>query len=1130
MKRIVTIVLTLAMVLSLVSMGTTATTVSGGTRLLSASDEWTMGSGWKDVSTSSDIVFENTRDTAGPNFNRNLIDGTKGFKIAFDVEFKDLTLQSTAIVDLRVNSQTNNHFRMLVTGRGDEAMFQVDYNDGGNWINVVPFVAGMYGIGGKVTVTMEREAGSNAVTFGLWTQDGTKLFTQTIANKAWAGGRFLNCSDLEFIVTPIQGYGLFAISGYQVTDYPDDGIDDGVDAEATLTDLWTMGGNWEGTMENGNSTISNVIQNAGPNFYKELIPQGGDFRVSFDFTARSGYATADVTLRLIANHGVYIRMLVTKNEAGNALVDVNYHNGSWHNLGSTGWIADVGDSYTVTLEHAAGTDTMRLILTRPDGSLITALNLGNNPCTHAAFFNISDVEALVTTAGDYGLFTISNFTLHGDAVEATKWSMGPNWNGFYDENGNYTIKNVIQNAGPNFYSELIKAGQSFRLRFLYAGESDYTTGDIVMRLVANNGVYLQARTTQNNGTALIDFDFHNGSWHRLVTTGWIADVGKAYYVNIDHVAGTNTVILSIEKLDGTIAFRQEVQTDACTHDSFFNVSDLEVLVNTVGDYGIFSIGGLKIYEPVAASQVWELGPGWIDAGGYDGSAIKNTTDSGAGSAFWKETIDGVDGVTIDFDFSAAVEAMQTTSEVILRRTDDHTTYIRLIVTARGPREYILDAEYYNKGVGVSLGSTGWRASDSTKGQYHVHVEHQAGTSVTELVLTAMDGTELFRGNLSNNALTDKDFWAASYLQLLVNPIPGYGSFTIAGMDVGNSPADPVDSELWECGPGWKVYPDGDDIYLTKTDKAQTEVHYTLPINGQDGFKVSFDVSFDYLSTSVCYWKLRQPNSPEIYLFGRVKGDNNQTMLEAQSYISTTDTWSASLLSANANRWTANSGGMITITVARQAFSNEIHYIAVDKNTNTELFHEIFTSDVLTADAFLDRNNLVWTFGTDEGSPTFKIRNFTVETWAGQATAAQSVTVTGENHVLIGGSLQFGALIAPDNANIKSYEWLVDGVSVGTNKTMTWKFEKAGTVQIELRVTDYCGNTVSGVLAVEVEPVYALGDVDMNGTLDAADAQLLCNYAIGAATLTDKQLALADLNADGVIDSTDAYLILVGLEG
>lgn len=37
-------------------------------------------------------------------------------------------------------------------------------------------------------------------------------------------------------------------------------------------------------------------------------------------------------------------------------------------------------------------------------------------------------------------------------------------------------------------------------------------------------------------------------------------------------------------------------------------------------------------------------------------------------------------------------------------------------------------------------------------------------------------------------------------------------------------------------------------------------------------------------------------------------------------------------------------------------------------------------------------------------------------------------------------------------------------------------------------------------------------------------------AIGAATLTDKQLALADLNADGVIDSTDAYLILVGLEG
>lgn len=1126
MKRVICIILALTLVLAASPLVIASAGLSGGKKLLSASDEWTMGNGWMDVSTAEKIVLRNTKDTAGPNFNKNLIDGAEGFLISFDLEFLDPTLQSSAIIDLRINSQSDRHFRLIVTGRGDEAMFQVDYNDGGTWINAVPFVAGMYGIGGKVTVRMEREAGSDAVSFTLLTRDGTQLYSQTVTNKAWAGNRFLNSSDLEFILTPLAGYGLFEFSNYSVQAYPDDGIDDG----PTLTDIWNLGSNWEGTLENGTTSISNVIQNAGPAFYRELIPAGDDFRVSFLYTAKSNYTTADITLRLTVNNGVYIRMLVTKNEAGQALVDVNYHDGNWHSLCTTGWIGDVGDSYRVMLEHAAGTDTMRLILTKPDGTLITTLSMGGNACTNAAFFSVSDIEALVTTAGDYGLFTVSEFTLHGDPVEAAKWSMGANWDGYYDDSGDYVIKNLIENAGPNFYSEHIGAGQSFRLRFLYTGVSDYTTGDIVMRLTANNSVYLQARTTQNGGTALIDFDFFDGAnWHRLASTGWIADVGKSYYVNIDHTAGSDMAALTIEKPDGTVAYSAQLQTAACTDASFFSVSNLEVLVNTCGNYGIFSIGGLTISEAVAASDVWELGAGWKDAGGYDGAAIANTTDTNAGSAVWKETIDGIDGVTIDFDFEAAVEAMQTTAELILRRTDNHSTYIRMVITARGPREYIVDTEYYLNGVGVRLDSTGWLAADNVGGKYHVHISHQAGSSDTALVLTAMDGTELYSKRFANAALTDKDYWSASYLQLLVNPIPGYGCFTVSNMETGDHPAEPVDSDLWECGSGWKIYPDGDGIYIAKTNKAQTEIHYTQPINGKEGFKVSFDVSFDSLSTSVCYWKLRQPNSPEIYLFGRVKGDNNQTMLEAQSYISETDDWSTSLLSAKAGKWTANSGGMITVTVARQAFSNEIHYIAVDANTGAELFHEVFTSSVLTADAFLDRENLAWTFGTDEGSPTFKIRNFTVETWPGEAVAAQTVAVTGEQKASVGGSLTFGAQIAPDNANIKSLEWLVDGVRVGRGESLVWKFDKAGTVEIECKVTDYGGNTVSGRLAVVVEPVYPLGDVDLNGIVDAADAQLLCDYIVGAVQLTEKQLSLADVNADQVCDSKDVYWILAGRE-
>ena len=1122
MKRIISLVLAAALILAILPFAIAGNSdASEGEKMLSASDEWTMGSGWMDLSTPDKIVFRNTKDTAGPNFNRNLIDGTKGFRIEFDVEFLDLTLQSTAIIDLRVNSQTNKHIRMLVTGRGDEAMLQVDYNDSGAWVNVVPFTAGMMGINGKVRVSIEREENSNAVTFRLSTVSGTELFKQTVTQKAWSGARFLNSSDLEFIVTPIAGYGTFEFSGYKATDYPDDGVDN----EVEVVDPWAPSANWQSTMDGGVNKIQNVIQNAGPIFHNDLIKQGESFRVSFLYTGISDYTTADVTLRLMANHGVYIRMLVTKNEQGQALVDVNYHNGSWHQLGTTGWIADVGSSYRVTLEHTAGTDTMRLILTKPDGTLITAINMGGNPCTHDAFFNISDIQALVTTAGDYGIFCVEGFELYGDAVEAANWTMGPNWTGYYAENGDYVIQNVIQNAGPNFYGTHIPKGKSFRMSFQYTGISDYTTGDIVMRLTANNGVYLQARTTQSNGTALIDFDFHNGAWHRLATTGWIADVGKSYYVHIDHTTGTDTVTLTIEKLDGTIAYCQTLSVPALTDAGFFQVSDLEPLVNTVGDYGIFSIGGLKILEPVAATDEWEIGNGWVDAGGYNGSAVTNTTDTGAAPLFYKETIDASVGVTIDFDFEAKVEAMQTTAELVLRRTDNHGKYLRMVITARGPREYIVETSYFDGANWIALDSTGWMANDATSGKFHVRIAHQANTSNTTLTLTAENGTELYRKSFENAVFTEKEFWSASYLQLLFNPIPCYGCFIISNMKVNEFPAQSVETDLWELGTGWEAYPDGENIYLAKTDKAQTEAHFTQKINGKDGFKVQFDVSFDSLSTSVCYWKLRTASTPELYLFGRVKGDNNQTMLEAQSYIAESDTWSTSLLSAKANSWTANSGGMITVTVARQSFSNEMHYIAVDKNTGVELFHEVFTSPVLTADAYLDCEELIWTFGTDEGSPTFKIRNFSVQTWEGVATPAQTVTVDGGNYALVGDSLSFSGVVGPDNANIKTYEWLVDGVTAATGKTFTWKFTKAGTTHITLKIVDYSGNTVTGTLEVMVEPVYEMGDVDLNGVVDRADAQLLCDYVSGYAQLTQKQLSLADMNGDGVCNSVDAWLIL-----
>ena len=52
----------------------------------------------------------------------------------------------------------------------------------------------------------------------------------------------------------------------------------------------------------------------------------------------------------------------------------------------------------------------------------------------------------------------------------------------------------------------------------------------------------------------------------------------------------------------------------------------------------------------------------------------------------------------------------------------------------------------------------------------------------------------------------------------------------------------------------------------------------------------------------------------------------------------------------------------------------------------------------------------------------------------------------------------------------------------------------------------------------------LGDVNGDGTIDAADAVMIQRYDSGLTTLTDEQLTAADVNADGLVDAADAVKI------
>ena len=359
---------------------------------LSASTHWTMGSGWVDYSNSSTIIFENSSDTASPNFNNTLIDGSQGFKISFKTTFLDPAVQTTAGITLRLNSNTTKYFSLRVTGKGTAAMLQVDYCDSGSWISVIPYTGEVSGANGSVVITVEREAGTDAVSFSLKTTDGTVLFTQKVSNTAFDSNAFLDKNDLEFIVFPYQGYGLFRFSDYSTAAYPNDGIDDPLDASTE----WSMGSGWTDSSTSKSIIFSNVSDSSGPNFRIKKIDSTQNFKLSFTTTVKAPtQTTEDITLRLTTNNSVYMRILATGN-SGSANVDVNFFNGqSWTSLSTSGWREGAGSSFVTTIEHQAGSNDILFTLSKTNDTVLFTTTINNPVITNSNFFSVSDIEALV---------------------------------------------------------------------------------------------------------------------------------------------------------------------------------------------------------------------------------------------------------------------------------------------------------------------------------------------------------------------------------------------------------------------------------------------------------------------------------------------------------------------------------------------------------------------------------------------------------------------------------------------------------------------------------------------------------------------------------------------------------------
>lgn len=183
---------------------------------------------------------------------------------------------------------------------------------------------------------------------------------------------------------------------------------------------------------------------------------------------------------------------------------------------------------------------------------------------------------------------------------------------------------------------------------------------------------------------------------------------------------------------------------------------------------------------------------------------------------------------------------------------------------------------------------------------------------------------------------------------------------------------------------------------------------------------------------------------------------------------------------------------------------------------------VLTLTMLTAAAFAEDTEVLGVYNV---TGPLTVTNGTKDGgfYAGADTFELNCTgLTGEYSLVL---LLAGDSAVPTEGNIQ----YIDQTSVEGGKvtfTLKPKALTEGTYNVYISTTDKALEKVAS-FKYGTKPPYTLGDVNNDGSIDAADALLVLQHAVGqeGRILTGTYFSAADINKDSVVDAVDALLIL-----
>lgn len=932
--------------------------------------------------------------------------------------------------------------------------------------------------------------------------------------------------------------GLFWVSAVGSTKKSED------QSEAFASSLWEIPSGWTDFSTAERICFENNSDHAGTAYYKPYIDGAEGFRLQFQiyFPDPDMLSMARIVLTAESRYNHYFNFLLSS-QNGAVCLDAGFcNNGPWTApvVPNTGFIQADGN-VVLTLEHEQNSSYLKVSMHDSAGNELYSGKASDEAYNGNMFLEKNDLQLQVATIADGNRFRFSDLIIESypddgqaDPVSAiTYWSMPSGWEDSSSD-GEVRITSTGASAINIYKPEFIISGD-FRLSFVYRPTNTGPTEAVVDIGIPGETAYLRLDLHRNpSGTGyqgaeavyLCLGEEYSYAWKSLGGSPWNW-VDESYKIILDWDASEKRLFISREAVNGgpyTAANRTEIPFPAVSNDNsgpaFFDLckgKNVSFAINTVNN-APFEISCFTPTGTQSAAAQWTMPEGWCDTSTIDymGFSAAATVEE---ENLWRSLISPLQGFDLRYalDFDSAGSGM----DLILRLSGYSDRY--LCVRGQGNDTQAAASVMYVHGESI------WELTEEssvpiTDGRSILHLYHKAGSDLLTLSIESADGSVLWQETLEDQRLTADQFYDLS--DLSVGFIPQSGETTVSDFAYSPVPRETVPQMFFDLGKGWSSYADDTgELYLVKADGRENEAVYRPSIDGSKGFRIEYDISFLSERLTTTYVKLGVLDGREILFFSRIKGTAGSVYAEGQVYQD--GVWSGKILSADAAE-RKYSGGTVHVTLERQQGSDSLRF-CLSTIDGTILMDETIRHKVLSV-GILNDPNLRFMIGRDSDSNGFRISNISIETYPAVAVAVDALEISGESRAEVGDTLQLNADVYPGNAIVCKYEWILDGVFVSADAAIRLCFEEVGEHILTLSVTDCEGNRFTTSMTLIIVPVCAgIGDVNMDGLINALDAGEILAHVAGVRSLSEEQLSLADQDRDGEITCMDAQRILDMLE-